>query len=496
MKKERLHISKATPGMILSAPVVSPNKITLFQIGTVLTISKINAIRKYNVNYIAIYDDIQSALDDNIITIDQVEEIKSIKESHKKSRMTKAESEEDSDKGKNKDSQNVKKEDVTTKKQESEQEKIRTKKQESEQEKIETQEKITRKRTVSEQTKVTTQQEAIIQSIIQENITKQTSVVTQAKIKIQEELHSKELSQERTIESVASEYYTNRIVNSEEFIEFAKTFNTNLEAFHTELHEIAATSKKVDVDELMGTTSDLLKLASNSLQVFDILHNLRHYDDSTYAHSLNVSIICNVFGKWLKFSDEDLKLLTVAGLLHDIGKLSIDPNIIKKPGKLTDEEFEAIKQHPVLGFNLLQKKGVDSKVLSAVLLHHKKCDGSGYPNLPESVPLTDFAKIVTIADIYEAMTANRVYRQGLCPFDVIRMLQDGGYQLYEPKFLMIFLNGIVQSYLNHYVQLSDGQVGVIKYINQFSPPDPMIQLESGKIVDLSKDKSVRIIALM
>ena len=129
-------------------------------------------------------------------------------------------------------------------------------------------------------------------------------------------------------------------------------------------------------------------------------------------------------------------------------------------------------------------------------MHHKKCDGSGYPNLPPSVPLTDFAKIVTIADIYEAMTANRVYRQGLCPFDVIRMLQDGGFQLYEPKFLVIFLNGIVQSYLNHYVQLSDGQVGMIKYINQFSPSDPMIQLENGEIIDLSKDKSVRIIALM
>ena len=129
-------------------------------------------------------------------------------------------------------------------------------------------------------------------------------------------------------------------------------------------------------------------------------------------------------------------------------------------------------------------------------MHHKKCDGSGYPNLPPSVPLTDFAKIVTIADIYEAMTANRVYRQGLCPFDVIKMLQDGGFQFYEPKFLMVFLNGIVQSYLNHYVQLSDGQVGVIKYINQFSPPDPMVQLESGEIIDLAKDKSIRIIALM
>lgn len=435
MKKERLHISKALPGMILSAPVISPNKITLFQIGTVLTRPKINAIRKYNVTYIAIYDDIQSALDDKIITIDQVEEIKSLKESNKRQG-------------------NAKEEDFP-----------------QEDSKQENQKKEKLSQDISE--------------------SKEVSVKTQ-----EEEDSPKELSTETPIQTVASENYKNRIVNSEEYFEFAKHFNNNLEAFHTELHEIASTSKKVDVDELMDTTSDILNLASNSLQVFDILHNLRHYDDSTYAHSLNVSIICNVFGKWLKYSQEDLKLLTVAGLLHDIGKLSIDPKIIKKPGKLTDEEFNMIKQHPVLGFNLLKKKGVDSRILSAALMHHKKCDGSGYPNLPPSVPLTDFAKIVTIADIYEAMTANRVYRQGLCPFDVIKMLQDGGFQLYEPKFLMIFLNGIVQSYLNHYVQLSNGQVGIIKYINQFSPPDPMIQLESGEIIDLSKDKSVRIIALM
>ncbi|MBQ3513407.1 MAG: HD-GYP domain-containing protein [Lachnospiraceae bacterium] len=427
MKKERLHISKATPGMILSAPVVSPNKITLFQIGTVLTRQKINAIRKYNVTYIAIYDDIQSALDDNIITIDQVEEIKTLKESNKKQGTSKEENskQEDSNQGNQKQGKSG-----------------------------------------------------------------------QGGSESKEEDLSNESPQEAPIQTVASEKYTNRIVNSEEYFEFAKHFNNNLEAFHSELHEIASTSKKVDVDELMDTTSDIISLASNSLQVFDILHNLRHYDDSTYAHSLNVSIICNVFGKWLKYSEEDLKLLTVAGLLHDIGKLSIEPKIIKKPGKLTDEEFAIIKQHPVLGFNLLKSKGVDSRILSAALMHHKKCDGSGYPNLPPSVPLTDFAKIVTIADIYEAMTANRVYRQGLCPFDVIKMLQDGGFQLYEPKFLMVFLNGIVQSYLNHYVQLSDGQVGVIKYINQFSPPDPMVQLESGEIIDLSKDKSIRIIALM
>ena len=91
MKKERLHISKAMPGMILSAPVISPNKITLFQIGTILTRQKINAIRKYRVTYIAIYDDIQSALDDNIITIDQVEEIKTLIENNKRQGDTKEE---------------------------------------------------------------------------------------------------------------------------------------------------------------------------------------------------------------------------------------------------------------------------------------------------------------------------------------------------------------------------------------------------------------------
>ena len=431
MKKERFHITEAASGMILAAPVSTSDGTVLFETGTVLSQKNILEIKKHTVSYIAVYTDIQSALEDEIITIEQAEEIK---------------------KQKNQELQTKQKNQVA--------------------------------QTAQKEADIVPNSSELKKGIPNISTDDKNTAATQP------------APEKKASGSVASENYKNRILNSEEFFEFAKHFNNNLEAFHSELNEIASTSKKVNVDELMDTTSDVIKMASNSLQVFDILHNLRHYDDSTYAHSLNVSIICNVFGKWLKYSPEELKLLTVAGLLHDIGKLSIDPKIIKKPGKLTEEEFTIVKQHPLLGFRILKGKNVDSRILSATLLHHKKCDGSGYPDLPDSIPLTDFAKIVTIADIYEAMTANRVYRQGLCPFDVIKTLQDEGFRLYDPKFLMIFLNGIVQSYLNHEVRLSDGQMGVIKYINQFSPPDPMVQLENGDIIDLSKDKSVCITALL
>ena len=289
--------------------------------------------------------------------------------------------------------------------------------------------------------------------------------------------------------------HSQKIRESKEFFKFSETFYEARESFKYELNDIADRNTKVDIDKMFGTTAEIINTADSSYQVFDMLHNMRHFDDSTFAHSLNVSIICNIMGKWLQMNEEDIKILTVAGLMHDIGKLMIPNEIITKPGKLTDEEYNTIKQHPKLGYGLLAKQDLDQRIAQSALCHHEKCDGSGYPLHLVGDKIPPFAKIVCIVDIYEAMTADRVYRKGLCPFEVIRSFESEGFQKYDPKFILTFLKGIVQTYMHETVELSNGEQGSIIMINDNSLSRPVIQTKNS-FIDLSREKDLIITQIL
>jgi putative nucleotidyltransferase with HDIG domain len=289
--------------------------------------------------------------------------------------------------------------------------------------------------------------------------------------------------------------HAEKIRSSETFKQFESSFNETTETFSFQLNDIAHQTGDVDIDGLFQSANELMADTTNTYQLMEILTNIRYFDDSTYAHSLNVAMLANIFGRWMHYGDDDLKLLTVAGMLHDIGKILIPPEIIKKPAKLTNEEFEIIKQHPQKGYDLLISRNVDVRIAQAALMHHEKCDGSGYPLGVKGDKISDLAKIMTIIDIYEALTANRCYRDGICPFEVIRMYEDEGYQKYEPKFLVPFLRGISDTYLHNTVLLSDGRQGEIIMTNQMIPSKPGI-LSNGEYIDLTKHPDLKIESIL
>lgn len=289
--------------------------------------------------------------------------------------------------------------------------------------------------------------------------------------------------------------HAQRIRESQAFYQYSEAFYEAKDTFQYELNDIADRNAQVDIDKMFETTAEIIKNADTSYQVFDMLHNMRNFDDSTYAHSLNVSIICNIMGKWLDMSEEDTKILTVAGLMHDVGKLLIPSEIITKPGKLTDEEYTTIKEHTKRGFELIARQGLDPRIAHAVLCHHEKCDGSGYPMGWPAKKIPPFAKIVCIVDIYEAMTADRVYRKGMCPFDVIRSFEAEGYQKYDPHYLLTFLKGIAQTYLHETVLLSNNERGEIIMLNDNTPSRPMIHTKD-RFIDLSKEPELEIIQIL
>ena len=171
-----------------------------------------------------------------------------------------------------------------------------------------------------------------------------------------------------------------------------------------------------------------------SYELFDALQVLKQTDVSTMAHSMNVSIIARLIGVWAGLDTEKLDEISMAGLLHDIGKFKIPDEILLKPGKLTKEEFEVIKKHTVYGYEILNNFKILESTKRAALLHHEKFDGSGYPFGYKSDKIDDISAIITISDVYDAMTSKRCYRDGMCPFDVIADFEYDGISKYHPKY--------------------------------------------------------------
>lgn len=172
---------------------------------------------------------------------------------------------------------------------------------------------------------------------------------------------------------------------------------------------------------------------------FELLHGVYKMDGDTFVHSLNVALISHELASWLGFSKEEKELATLCGLLHDVGKMKIDSNVLKKPGVLTEEEREVIKQHSIRGFELLLNSDwdIDVHVRNVALQHHERYDGSGYPFGLKGEQIDVFARIVAIADVYDAMTANRVYRDAIEPKHVLaKMLSD--YDKYDPEIFEVF----------------------------------------------------------
>ncbi len=298
------------------------------------------------------------------------------------------------------------------------------------------------------------------------------------------------------MESVVHEQtYFDKLQATPEFQKFSVEYNNTISNVKSNLNDIVSRNKEINTDELISDTASILTGSRTNLQVFDMLHSLRKNDDLTYVHCINVALIATIIARWINLPAEDIKVLTVAAILHDIGKLMIPENILLKPGKLTDEEFNTIKTHVNLGFNLLKEQQIDSRIKEACLLHHEKCDGSGYPfNLKgDKIPL--LTKIITIADVYDAMTAARVYRGSMCPFDVIKIMEDDAFSKYDPNILIPFLNNVVSSYLHTNVRLSDGRIGEVVLINSNRLSRPSIMCE-GEFIDLSKRPDLTIKAIL
>ncbi len=278
--------------------------------------------------------------------------------------------------------------------------------------------------------------------------------------------------------------YSQRLKGSPKFQKFQSDYALNTSYLKENFEAIIAGGGAECCDLMLENCESLFK-SRTTIELLDMLSNIRNLEDPIYAHSLNVALISRSIGKWLQLPKKDLNVLTLAGLLHDIGKTQIPDEIVYKPGKYTDEEYEIMKTHPVLGKKLLNNKGFDPRILYAALQHHERGDGSGYPRGLEEDEIDDFASIVAIADVYDAMTNARSHRDPLCSFQVIAEFEKNGLHLYNPKYILVFLQRIANTYNNSRIMLNNAKTGRVVYINKTDLSRPVIQLDNGDIINLA-----------
>lgn len=251
--------------------------------------------------------------------------------------------------------------------------------------------------------------------------------------------------------------------------------------------------KKLIITEVSDTMDDLIEEVTKSNNILGRLRQLSNDDDYTFEHSVKVSMLATMVGKWLNYSQTELKQLAYAGVFHDIGKLKIGQDIINKPGQLTKREFEIIKKHTIYGFNILNETiGISKNVVLAALQHHEREDGSGYPQGLKSNKIHEFAQIIAICDIFNAMTTDRPYKTKVSPFEAAEYIERNSFRTLNPTVSRVFLDNIAKFYVGNSVKLSTGELGEIIMIHKHRPTRPVIKV-NDTFIDLLKNKEIRIL---
>ncbi|MDR3588438.1 MAG: HD-GYP domain-containing protein [Negativicutes bacterium] len=235
----------------------------------------------------------------------------------------------------------------------------------------------------------------------------------------------------------------------------------------------------------------------NTPGVINYLKDIRNTDDYTFQHSVNVGIIAGVLGKWLGVKGWALREIVLAGLLHDIGKTQIPLEILNKAGRFTPAEREVMQEHATFGYELVkQTNQLSREVLLGIWQHHERMDGLGYPFGLANNEISTCAKILAVADTYDAMTSNRVYQNAVTPFKVVEEVFSELFNKLDPAICLTFLENLKDSLIGYVVRLSDGQEARVIYLDKVRPVQPVVKIAGGDYIDLEKRRDLSIIEVI
>ncbi len=237
-------------------------------------------------------------------------------------------------------------------------------------------------------------------------------------------------------------------------------------------------------------TNNLMKAINDNAAIAVDINALKTSDEYTFKHSVDVATMSMVIAKKQGLKQEDIYNIGIAGLLHDMGKSKIPLEILNKPAKLNDEEFKIMKSHSVLGYEILKEKNEFTPAISlAVLQHHEKMNGRGYPMGVTSEKITPYAKILSVVDVYDALVTERPYKKSLSQRTAVEMIMSMTEEL-DITAMKTFLSSVILYPVDSTVQLSNGEMArVVKnHANAVLRPT-VVGLTSGTVYDLTDDIS-------
>jgi HD-GYP domain-containing protein (c-di-GMP phosphodiesterase class II) len=220
--------------------------------------------------------------------------------------------------------------------------------------------------------------------------------------------------------------------------------------------------KAICLENAASLVEDISESVNRNVSALITLARLKNQDDYTYMHSVAVCALMIALAKQLDLTPDQIREAGTAGLLHDIGKMSIDSSILNKPGKLTDLEFASVQRHPEKGHQyLLQAGGIGEIALDVCLHHHERVDGTGYPHQLKGEELSLYARMGAICDVYDAITSNRPYKAGWCPADSIKKMASWSGTHFDVEVFKAFVKTVGIYPVGTLVRLASGRLAVV-----------------------------------
>ncbi|ESP91713.1 hypothetical protein N483_16910 [Pseudoalteromonas luteoviolacea NCIMB 1944] len=234
--------------------------------------------------------------------------------------------------------------------------------------------------------------------------------------------------------------------------------------------------RKIDVADFKATASGFIDSVFRNQDALACIARIREKDGYLLEHSLNVSILMSIFAKHLGFERTLIEELATGALLHDIGKIKIPDEILQKPDKLSENEFAIMREHAKFSHDIVKDSGLGDIASEIAGFHHERLNGTGYPYAKKGEELSQYVRMISIVDVYDALTADRVYKVGMAPIKAFRKLKDGCPHEFDENLLNQFIHCIGMYPVGTLVKLKSHRVGIVAASNPDSPLQPVVKV--------------------
>ncbi|RED58097.1 HD-GYP domain-containing protein [Cohnella lupini] len=259
-----------------------------------------------------------------------------------------------------------------------------------------------------------------------------------------------------------------------------------------QLFDQARITKRLPLNEITNELLPIVRQVSSHPDIYQLFESVKAKDEYTHQHNIGVGVLSTLIGRWMKLGEEDLALLSLAATLHDVGKINISDDILLKPGKLSEAEYEEIKRHTTYGHEILKgTEGLDPRIALVALQHHERIDGRGYPFKLLGHEVDPFSRIVAVADIFHAMSSKRPYHEPLPFHEIVNEMRKGSFGELDPEVVSVFLKMMIRHLIGSKVKLTDGRWGEVVYINPHDDVHPLVRIDET-FLDLSQERHIHI----